>query len=850
MGQLIIIPGRGETTQNLPVPEDIIAYYRFEEAEDQSIAIDWAKNFDGTTPEKKRTTGYINNGLPTFKDKKNFNINMLLDEIPSSLTFTVEFFLKLNQEFETGEHGTYTLFSKQWASGMRLYAYFITRLETIQFHLAFAYLVKDTEGDTVQVKGATDNSLNANGIYRKISDILYQHAVYSDWRIYFDNSNSKWNIQNKVDDEWITHFISTDETIEGGFTTTENGAGTVEITLAQEIIDIIQIDDVVIPADRFIKYDIMLKLQENLPSSFGVRIGDYYEESKLTTDVVDIPINTEIDPVLIGGDLSDVKFCENDPTIPYIVDGNPLPSSYRYGIDGILDEVKVWRTLQYPVETLQPFTLTVEIAGNGSVDIDPEKDEYKWKEEVELTAIPDEGEDFIKWSGDVDTTENPITITMTKDMTVIAVFTGKCATPKFSPDGGTYDTEQSITITCDTPGAVIHYTTDGSDPDESDPTYSSPVSITQNTTLKARAYCSGYDPSNIKSATYYLKVKTPNFSPQPGGYPSGTLISISCGTTGATLRYTTDGSTPTESSPVYTNPIELTQDFTLKAKGWKTNWLPSDVKSGDYQAVKWYQLTDLPPLQNPAMFAVNNKIYVVGGLQSEQVVAVIEYNPSNNTYTRKNNYNFAYSSWNFIGCSYNGYGYISVCCPAGNVNESIIIKEKYNTSTDSWESAGSIIVSAYEGKYTFFRKFNYCYGQQVRCSVVSTSGGHYKIWFELIDSGYSVYDSINVPENVGIYYSDTNWRYVGDVYPSGYCVVHANQNYPFPAEYFADNVITYGNKIYIIGSKNYSFDLISKTGTVEQSPPVSFDSDDGVVVYGSGIYLLKNGTGKFYVFYP
>ena len=38
------------------------------------------------------------------------------------------------------------------------------------------------------------------------------------------------------------------------------------------------------------------------------------------------------------------------------------------------------------------------------------------------------------------------------------------ATPQFTPTGGTFSSNQNITITCSTPGSAIHYTTDGTTP--------------------------------------------------------------------------------------------------------------------------------------------------------------------------------------------------------------------------------------------------------------------------------------------------------------------------------------------------------------------------------------------------
>ena len=76
------------------------------------------------------------------------------------------------------------------------------------------------------------------------------------------------------------------------------------------------------------------------------------------------------------------------------------------------------------------------------------------------------------------------------------------ATPTFSPAGGSYFEAQSVSINCATEGAAIRYTTDGTDPTETSSLYSSPLTISQNTTLKAKAWKDGFIASNIASATY------------------------------------------------------------------------------------------------------------------------------------------------------------------------------------------------------------------------------------------------------------------------------------------------------------------------------------------------------------
>jgi hypothetical protein len=83
--------------------------------------------------------------------------------------------------------------------------------------------------------------------------------------------------------------------------------------------------------------------------------------------------------------------------------------------------------------------------------------------------------------------------------------TPQASAPSFSPGGGTYSTAQTVTITTSTSGATIRYTTDGSTPTETNGTvYSSPVTISATTTLKAIAYASGYTDSSVSSATYTI----------------------------------------------------------------------------------------------------------------------------------------------------------------------------------------------------------------------------------------------------------------------------------------------------------------------------------------------------------
>src|SRR5207249_11042189 len=115
--------------------------------------------------------------------------------------------------------------------------------------------------------------------------------------------------------------------------------------------------------------------------------------------------------------------------------------------------------------------------------------------------------------------------------------------------------------------ASVPTTTDGSTPTTASPVYVWPITVTQTTTVKAMSAASGMANSAVASATYSIVqlVATPAFSPAAGTYISSVTVTISDGTAGATIYYTTDGSTPTTASPVYGGPITVTQTTTVKA---------------------------------------------------------------------------------------------------------------------------------------------------------------------------------------------------------------------------------------------------------------------------------------------
>ena len=79
------------------------------------------------------------------------------------------------------------------------------------------------------------------------------------------------------------------------------------------------------------------------------------------------------------------------------------------------------------------------------------------------------------------------------------------ATPTFSPAEGTYFEAQNVTISCATAGAIIYYTLDGSTPTPNSAVYSTPIVVSESTTIKAMAAMAGMNNSSIAMAEYTIQ---------------------------------------------------------------------------------------------------------------------------------------------------------------------------------------------------------------------------------------------------------------------------------------------------------------------------------------------------------
>jgi peptidoglycan/xylan/chitin deacetylase (PgdA/CDA1 family) len=171
--------------------------------------------------------------------------------------------------------------------------------------------------------------------------------------------------------------------------------------------------------------------------------------------------------------------------------------------------------------------------------------------------------------------------------TIAPVTTIACNGTTCAPD--VYTSTVYVTLPSTDVGSAVastHYTTDGSDPTLSSPTYSTPIPVTSTTTIKYRSWdnAGNTDPIGVQN----IQANLPPDSTPPAttiacggspcaaaGYNGSTVVTLSATDNGGwgvdKTYYTTDGTAPTTSSTVYTGPITLSTPATYNVKFFSTD---------------------------------------------------------------------------------------------------------------------------------------------------------------------------------------------------------------------------------------------------------------------------------------
>ena len=287
-------------------------------------------------------------------------------------------------------------------------------------------------------------------------------------------------------------------------------------------------------------------------------------------------------------------------TIYYTIDGTmPTTSSTEYTVPITVSSTETLKAIAVaPGDTNSAvasaaYTINLSLPSASTPTFSPAAGSYSSAQSVTLSDGTSGATIYYTTNGSAPTTSSteytvPVTVSSTETLQAIAVATSyansavasapytiasslpSVSTPTFSPAAGAYTSAQSVTLSDATSGTTIYYTTTGTTPTTSSTTYTGPITVSSTETLQAIAAATGGTNSAVASAAYTItsslpSVSTPTFSPAAGAYSSAQSVNISDVTSGATIYYTTNGTTPTTSSAAYTGPITVSSTETLQA---------------------------------------------------------------------------------------------------------------------------------------------------------------------------------------------------------------------------------------------------------------------------------------------
>ena len=141
--------------------------------------------------------------------------------------------------------------------------------------------------------------------------------------------------------------------------------------------------------------------------------------------------------------------------------------------------------------------------------------------------------------------------------------------------------------------------------------------------------------SEVASGNYIVSLlRKPTFSPEAGTYPSAQTVTISTITEGATIYYTTDGTDPTTESNLYSEPIEVNTDMTIKAIAVKDSEI-STVATAKYVINLTPSIVfdgDQNPYDVPCTAGNTNIHYVASNITGTVSLVICDANGGETTY--------------------------------------------------------------------------------------------------------------------------------------------------------------------------------------------------------------------------
>lgn len=147
-----------------------------------------------------------------------------------------------------------------------------------------------------------------------------------------------------------------------------------------------------------------------------------------------------------------------------------------------------------------------------------------------------------------------------------------------------YKTAFTVKLNTITKGAKIYYTTDGTVPTTKSTLYRKAIKITQNTTISAIAVRNGkLLDSEVTVYHFRVRAASAKSTVKTGTYSKSQTITLTSTTPNAKIYYTTNGSTPSTKSKLYTKPITVSKNTTIKTLVVAENYAYSPVSTYKYK---------------------------------------------------------------------------------------------------------------------------------------------------------------------------------------------------------------------------------------------------------------------------
>jgi hypothetical protein len=202
-------------------------------------------------------------------------------------------------------------------------------------------------------------------------------------------------------------------------------------------------------------------------------------------------------------DLAGIKADPENPGFKHII-MNPSVSGDLNNVSATFNSMYGMIKSAWKLEDKE-FNWEITIPANTTATVYVPAKENSLVKEGGKKAGKSKGVKFVKWENNRAVFEMQSgSYSFSSDGVIKDITTPYAATPVISPSDSILSTGSilKVEISCADANATIHFTTDGSQVNESSPVYNTPIEIKENTIVRATAYLEGFHPSNQSTVKF------------------------------------------------------------------------------------------------------------------------------------------------------------------------------------------------------------------------------------------------------------------------------------------------------------------------------------------------------------